>query len=355
MPQLNRDFKATIIKPSNLPPDVPSSIVPTNLGSIVEFESDAASWLLAAVRNVMLDYVPVKHLKLQQDTNSFSSDDRSLQHFYIERFISTIICHESTPNGAQFVLDYKNKTPNLVNLTTALFTPTITTGSSRNCFEPTIFFTYLHPGSSIHISAEVVEEPGMRCGTKAIVTNFAYNNEEIVRLSLDRNGIDQVWVDRAELDQPPFKVRLQMHADRTLKSLIKSTTDIIQQHLQALDKKLALDGAPAIAITEHNVDGRGFNGVILNTDEPRDHVIGLLGAFIQDVEDKLADATASATADASASTRKYLQCKPYFDAITKRSSLKIVFRGTETELAVDLRAHIKNLAALISSFQGPDN
>jgi hypothetical protein len=333
---INRDFVVTPIVCS-VPEGVPRSIVPKRLGACVSFVSDAPSWLLASLRNVMMDYVSVKHLRLTPGEGSFSSNDRAIQHPYLERQIACVIVHESTPVGAQYVLDYVNKsTESICCMTMGMFVGTTESGANgaTPAFESSIYFYYLNPGCTIHVAAEVVEEPGYMSGVKSIVTSFNYSTDEIVRLGLDRMGVDDVWKRRTELDVGPFNVRLQLHGDRTLASLFASCVRAANGYLESWKRKLA--GGDGLVLTEVNVCDRGYSGYVAEIDEPRDHLVGMMAGYVACVVDEAGV--------------RFLQCKQMYDVITNKSSLRIVYAGTEAELRAELVREIAKLQEIVGQF-----
>lgn len=312
----NSDFVVRPIKVGKLPAGVPSKIVPERLGEVVEFVTGAPSWLVAGMRNVLIDYVVVKHLRLAPGDGSFTSDDKAIQQPYVERHLACVICHESAAVGGQYRLNFQNRTTDLVALMMGQFVGNVETGASDSAFEKSIYFHYLHPGCSIQVTVEVVEEAGWLQGIKGIVTNFRYSTPEIVTLSLSRTEIDKVWEKRWELDVPPFNVTMQLHGDRTLKSLFEKATKIVMRVLDGLLAKLA-DGQ-GLRVEALNVGGRGYSGYAMEADEPRGHVLALLCDYINGVAD--------------VEGKFWLQCKHHFNAITNKYTIEAVCTGSAEEI-----------------------
>jgi hypothetical protein len=310
----------------------PASIISKRAGALVRFDSTAPFWLINAFRNILYDYVSVKHLQLTSFVKDASADN-AIMYAYMKRQIASILCRDTATVGARFELNYKNVHDGLVMMQAGLFAP-VDGRESRETFDPCNCFYYLQSGCRIELGAEVVETPGHLSGIKPIVANFAFATATERRLAIE--DVDRVFEDRHVLEMreaasEPFQVTLQLHGDSTLVSLWKRAHGAFEARLDALSA--SLDG---LQTHQLNVGGRGFTSYMLTVDEPRGHITSLVTAHLN-------ESFAATTTSASA----------YYDPITMKSELRVVFGGTATELKSLLKAQIVTLKQLISRFNGP--
>ncbi len=336
MTAFNRAFVETPLVARGLP-DTPAGLIPKRLGSVVCFESLAPPWLLITMRNVMLDYLPIKHLRMIEETLvADEKSDPSIQYEYLKHNLSLIICHDGTPIGARFSLNYTNKFDGLVCLQMEQFKPR-DRGASTEAFEGAIYFSYLHAGCKLEVDVEVVET-ALPMAVKPIVTNMTFLSKREFDMSLGRETVDQVFEMREELDVPtaadPYQVTVQLHGNIRSTVLFERAKTTIKRYLDAIVADLARSSA--LTVTDLNVSGRGYKAYALRIEESRGHIGCLLMGFVarlSDVEGKL-----------------YKSFVANFDPITSVSTIRIVFTGTEAELTADLTAQMTTLSGLVAQF-----